>query len=136
MIVVLFSLSIWAQESEPENAKVEFLKPIEISNEKRNEYTGRYLIESEGEAYISVELNDNDQLAIIIPSGVGSEDGYETTIQYTIIPQYEDKFFLHKDAFVKVHFTRSKRSNKILSVLFNANKVEGTTVIRATKVEE
>lgn len=129
---------VCAQTDERGTLKMELLTPIEIDEERKNDYTGNYAIQGVADSIISVELNEDDEgntkMAIIIPTEK-TEDGFETNVQYTLIPQYEDKFYLNHDAFIKVHFTRSKRSNEVISLLFNANGTEGAKIIRAKKVE-
>ncbi|MCE7995521.1 MAG: hypothetical protein HEP71_26315 [Roseivirga sp.] len=129
----------YAQSKEESKAKIEYLKPIEIADKKKNEYTGKYAIEGEELAsFIEIEINQDAQgkshLSIILPSKEESQDGYEATVQYTLIAQYEDKFYLKHDAFIKVHFTRSKKNNEIISLLYNAGRNDGIDLIRAKKV--
>ncbi len=138
ILIILSVLSIQAisaQEStKKEKVVTEYLKSIDISEKEQNEFTGVYKINNGSEMEIKVEIN-NGVMAIIIP--VEEPDEKETTMteQSSIIPQYKDKFYLKREPFIKVHFTRSKKTNKIISLLYNANKVEGEQVVRANKVK-
>ncbi len=139
LVFVLVNSGLYGQSEIHPKVKVEHLKPIEISIEKKNEYTGQYQIEGESDLFIEITLiqeeQDEQKISIILPSRDESNDGYTTTTQYTLIPQYEDKFYLKHDAFIKVHFTRSKKTGNIISLLFNANRIEEVESIRAKRIQ-
>lgn len=113
--------------------KYEYIKPKEISKEKKNEYTGKYKFSTNEKLILEVKIN-GDAMVIIIPEGEKNDKGEETLRQYTLVPQFEDKFYWKGDSFVKIHFTRSKKTNKIVSVLFNASRDKKQKVIRAYKL--
>lgn len=128
--MVTFGWSSYGQVKET----VEYLKPIEISEKQQNEFTGKYKIEGEKRFFIEVSLTDNG-MVIIVPDIENSKGKSETNLQYAMLPQYEDKFYLKKDGFIKVHFTRSKRNKKVISLLFNADKDNTMKNFRAKKVK-
>ncbi|WP_420583090.1 hypothetical protein [Reichenbachiella sp.] len=111
---------------------MEKLMSIDVPTEKLNEYCGKYSFDIEKSLEISVELSA-DRMVIIIPDLEQLEGDMEVTRQSTLIPQYPDKFYVESNPFIKVHFTRSKKTNKIISLLFNANEDESEEVIRAKR---
>lgn len=110
----------------------EKLKSIDVSPEKLNEFCGTYTFDEQKQFEISVEMNDDD-MVIILPDLEQSEGDLVVTRQSTLVAQYPDKFYLDSNPFIKVHFTRSKKTGRIISLLFNANEDESMDVIRAGK---
>ena len=73
-------------------------------------------------------------MVIIMPDLKQSEADMEVTRQSTLIAQYPDKFYVESNPFIKVHFTRSKKTGQIISLLFNANEDESIEKVRAKKI--
>lgn len=132
-IALVIAQSSYSQETEnSERIKIDYLKTIEISKKEQNEFTGSYVFKQGSDLRISVEVNEG-KMAIIIPDVEKSKNGMSFTTQYTLLAQYKDKFYVDRDEIIKVHFTRSKKTGKVISLLYNARKVEGTDIIRATR---
>ena len=124
VLIVFSAYSIQAQ------VVTETLKSIDVSSEKLNEYCGKYSFGDSNQFEISVELN-GDVTVIIVPDLQHSDGDVIVTRQYTLAAQYPDQFYVESNPFIKVHFTRSKKSGNIISLLFNANEDESVEVVRA-----
>ncbi|RDY60615.1 hypothetical protein [Flagellimonas nanhaiensis] len=131
--VMFFTIAIGF--SQEEKKTVEVLKVMKLSEDKLDDYIGEYSINDSNNLRIEVNAQ-NGRLAIILPKEDVEENGERYTVleKLTLVAQYPDKFFVENNPFLKVHFTRSRKTNRIISLLFNANKVEERDVLRAKKV--